>query len=532
MSDDDRDIEGRLRADLDQLADLLLDEPDPASGPRSEADPGSVSTRRRQRFALVGVGAAAAVLAIAGIVAAVVNDRYTDGFETVGPADTVGENAPVPDGHTATALPGVSAAPPPPLSLRSGVATAWTGEEVVVWGGEAGDFGSGGGPLSDGAAYDPAAATWRPMAPSPLPDSTDRSIAAATDAGVVVARGTAVALWDPASDTWQRLPDAPAPVSDLVGAGEFVLSASAGAMFNFGTGDWETLPPAPVTVAREAAAWTGDELVVVGDVGPAGPAAAFVLDVESRTWREAGSPPDWLSTDVGVTWDGERVVVADVYMNAAAYVPASDRWEDLPQVPAHFSAWGASARTSTAGAVVPMVNTLVVLGTDGWTPLPTPEPCCLSFHDAPVEPDAPLAVWFVAEVAEDGESNRLLFLDVEELMASGQRQVGVATVSLPPDATQVASTERNRTAVDPRDPVTLGINVNGRACAITSTYLGIEDESGLPVDEPIQALNGQATWSRNEAATRWQIAVDQSDLVGVTCENAADARVLVQRITL
>lgn len=528
MNNDGRELEERLRGELEQLAELLLDETDTASGPATETRSDSIKARRRSRAVLIGLGAAAATLAVAGIVAAVVDDRLTDRLETAVPADTAGETVPVPDGHTATPLPGVSAAPPPPLSLRQAVATAWTGKEIVVWGGEAGAAGTGGRSLSDGAAYDPATATWRPMAPAPLPASTYRPVAVATDAGVVVARGAAVALWNAASDTWQRLPDAPAAVTDLLGISDAAVSASAQAVLDLSTGDWEALPPPPVALDHKTTAWTGDEMVVVGEVGDSGAAAALILDLESRTWREASTPPDWLSADVGVTWDGERVVIADVHMNAAAYAPASDTWEGLPQIPAHFSAWGASARTSPAGAVVPMVNTLVVLTTDSWTPLPTPEPCCLSFHGAPAEPDAPLTAWFVAE---DGESNRLLFLDLEELIASGQRQVGVATVSLPPDATQAAPTERNRIEVGWIDTVTLGINFSGRTCAITSTYLGTEDQSGLPVDEPIRAPSGEVTWSRDEASTRWQVSVDQSNLIEVTCEDAADARVLVQRIT-
>lgn len=537
MSDNDCEVEGRLRLELDQLADLLLDEPDPEFGPSEQTSRGSVAVERRSRFALIGLGAAAALLAVAGIVGAVVDDRYADRVEAVSPTDTTGENVPassapvasVPDGHAATPLPGVSAAPPPPLSLRSRVATAWTGKEVVVWGGEASPIGSGGEPLSDGAAYDPAAATWRPMASAPLPASADRPVAGATDEGVVVARGAAVALWDAASDTWQRLPDAPAPVSDLVGAGDVALSASAGALLNLATGDWEALPPAPVTFDQEAAAWTGEELVVVGGVGGDRPAAAFVLDLESRTWREAGSPPDWLNVDVGVTWDGERVVIADVYMNAAVYTPASDTWEDLPPVPARFSEWGASARTSAAGPVVPMANTLVVLGSDGWTPLPSPTPCCLSFHDSPSEPDAPLAVWFFAE---DGESNRLLFLDLEELIASGQRQVGVAAVSLPSDATQVTPTAQDRTAGGPWDSVTLAIEIDGRACTITSTYAGLQDEQGFPVAEAIEAPHGEVKWSRNEAGTKWRVATTEGDVVEVACDDITDARDLVERIAL
>ena len=46
-----------------------------------------------------------------------------------------------------------------PLSARLRPASAWTGKELVVWGGQAGTT-----YFADGAAYDPASDRWRPMA--------------------------------------------------------------------------------------------------------------------------------------------------------------------------------------------------------------------------------------------------------------------------------------------------------------------------------------------------------------------------------
>ncbi|MGH9226946.1 MAG: hypothetical protein ACRD2W_24900, partial [Acidimicrobiales bacterium] len=59
-----------------------------------------------------------------------------------------------------------------PLAGRSNAAMAWTGKEMVVWGGVACKqvpcSGDAAVPLGDGAAYDPAADRWRPLATSPL----------------------------------------------------------------------------------------------------------------------------------------------------------------------------------------------------------------------------------------------------------------------------------------------------------------------------------------------------------------------------
>ena len=50
--------------------------------------------------------------------------------------------------------------PVPPIESRHDAVSVWTGTEWIVWGGT----GSGGGQVGDGAAYDPATATWRLLA--------------------------------------------------------------------------------------------------------------------------------------------------------------------------------------------------------------------------------------------------------------------------------------------------------------------------------------------------------------------------------
>src|SRR4051794_30092441 len=55
-----------------------------------------------------------------------------------------------------------------PIAPAGGMAAAWTGHQLVVWGGGAG----GGGnwqPASAGAAYDPAAGRWAVLPPAPVP---------------------------------------------------------------------------------------------------------------------------------------------------------------------------------------------------------------------------------------------------------------------------------------------------------------------------------------------------------------------------
>lgn len=108
----------------------------------------------------------------------------------------------------------------PPASLAPGGPAVWTGSHVIVWGG--GAFVQGSSPIG-GGAYDPAANTWEelPEAPVPAPDGhtavwTGREVlywGGAESSRNVERRvqGTAVA-YDPAAKTWRRIAPAPIPM--------------------------------------------------------------------------------------------------------------------------------------------------------------------------------------------------------------------------------------------------------------------------------------------------------------------------------
>lgn len=156
---------------------------------------------------------------------------------------------------------------PSPLGPRARHAAVWTGTEMVVWGGAAERFGVGG--LLDGAAYDPAADRWRPIAPAP--EGSDRSYARSVmfDGLAVFAGGSAsrhlasssVLAYDPAADTWTEH-TAPFPVfamavveDDLVLAGTDVHDGGVRlASFDPRAGAHDPLPPFP---SEGPADWVG-----------------------------------------------------------------------------------------------------------------------------------------------------------------------------------------------------------------------------------------------------------------------------------
>jgi N-acetylneuraminic acid mutarotase len=186
----------------------------------------------------------------------------------------------------------LSAAFPLPQANRDQPAVVWTGREVILWGGCDGrvpqcDDGARGDGLSDGAAYDPASDRWRRLAASPLA-ARDQPQGAWTGRELVVWGGDApaggggayAAAYDPATDRWRTLPAGPlSPRSNHImvwtgrellvwggvasGTGDRFLAD--GAALDPATGRWTPLPGAPIRGRdRHVAVWTGQELLVWG----------------------------------------------------------------------------------------------------------------------------------------------------------------------------------------------------------------------------------------------------------------------------
>ena len=204
-----------------------------------------------------------------------------------------------------------------PLSARSPAATAWTGTEMVVWGGVTAD-----GALGDGAAYDPARDRWRPLSASPLR-----------------ARGGAMSVW-----TGREL---------LVwGGGEGSETYVDGAAYDPATDRWRTMAEGPLAGrSRGVAAWTGREMVVWSGIDPAAghehdDGAAY--DPAADRWRTIATSPLTGRNDPAAVWTGRELLVwggntvgSGLFDDGAAYDPAADRWRPVPTPPL-------SARTAPA----------------------------------------------------------------------------------------------------------------------------------------------------------------------------------------
>lgn len=519
---------------------------------------GRVGQRRSRRRRATAVGAAAVLLTAAGIVAVVDRSDDHESVDVVSPSteeQTDPSATTTATTTTTTVTTTVTTAPPsttsttvtepakppapggPPLAVRGDVAMAWTGSEVVVWGGDVEAFNMGlpGGDRSfaDGAAYDPATGVWRPISPSPLPATAETPVAAMTDRGVVLVRGTATAIWDPDTDTWRSLDDAPEPeapegggspqVSDLVGDGERVISHSANAVLDVEAGTWVMLPEPPVRLERPTTAWTGRELIVVG--GPNTPftaAEAIAVDPDEGSWRTLPAPPPELHAEaLSAAWDGDRVVVVNYDMTAATYDPGADAWTRLPDVPARFYEW--SPQTFAAGGTTAalMAQAIAILDDDRWEAVPY-DSFPLGFTVPLGDGSARVATWSTDAATE---ANALTVLDLATLLTSNsRRQIGTGSVDLDPgdEVTDASYDDNGGLAGTVRLAI---VTASGATCTVTSTYLGsVGPAIDQPVREELPGEGGSRSWFHDEEGRVWETEATTSDLFRISCDQAADGR--------
>ena len=133
---------------------------------------------------------------------------------------------------------------PAPVEPRIDPEAAWTGTEMVIWGGRSPS--SGGESPKDGAAYDPATDTWRRLAVGPF-DGWDAGVGSVWTGDELIVIGLEpdppaserkpMAAYDPATDEWRQLADVPEGTDfDLVWTGETLLTTVTGYSRSTGEG--------------------------------------------------------------------------------------------------------------------------------------------------------------------------------------------------------------------------------------------------------------------------------------------------------
>jgi hypothetical protein len=191
---------------------------------------------------------------------------------------------------------------------------------VVVWGGG----GNGQRALNDGAAYDPATDTWRPLPASPLaggPPNTGYNEPGYS----AVWTGDEMLIWGGA--------------------------ASGGAAYNPAADQWRELSPAPTELdfSQAGGTITNNESFtnLRSDV------MVLAYDPAEDSWGRA--PESGFSGQaIDAAWDGERLVVLSYQPPfVTTYSPTADRWSEGPP-------W--SVDGCEAGPVVATVRSGAALG--------------------------------------------------------------------------------------------------------------------------------------------------------------------------
>jgi hypothetical protein len=198
--------------------------------------------------------------------------------------------------------------PAAPIAGRSFPVMAWTGSEVVVFGGMVGERGQ-----LDGAAWNPATNGWRTIAGSPL-KGTSQPIGAWLDGRLYVVNDASAAAYDPAADRWTALPPAP------IRPGWRTLAVAAGRVFLIAFGDGAT-PPVE---------WA-------------------VLDPVLSTWRHGEAPIDPLMAGSGFVGAGEVVIDPG---GGEVFDPVAAAWSTIPRCDGagEGSVWTGSVVLGIGGA--------------------------------------------------------------------------------------------------------------------------------------------------------------------------------------
>jgi N-acetylneuraminic acid mutarotase len=264
-----------------------------------------------------------------------------------------------------------------PLARESHSAV-WTGTEMIVWGGYAGQSGTA---YDSGALYNPATDGWTAISSTGAPAARSKHVAVWADDRMIVWGGeTAVPAnldtggeYLPGGDSWSATSSSGAPSArtghTAIWTGtEMIVWGGSGAGVELDTGagydpvggSWTTLPAAgaPVARAHHTAVWTGTEMIVWGGFG--GPSPGALLDSGGRydpaliAWQ----PPPTTSAatpaprqDHTAEWTGFEMIVwggtsaaGDEY-SGGRYLPDDDKWyptSDMDVAPAraqHTAVW-------------------------------------------------------------------------------------------------------------------------------------------------------------------------------------------------
>lgn len=273
--------------ELNQLLEDMI-------GPQRGIDPSDVRMRvgqRRRRRRRVRTTLALMSVLLVGLGAVVAVQQDGDAPQQL---QVAGEGS---DG-------GWTVLPPGPGDNRTFASVVWTGEELIVWGGEGA---SDTDLLNTGAAFDPIDGEWRTLPPAPIARRSGHAAVWTGEEMIVCCGGVdpmgSIAAYSPATDSWR------------------VLEAQS---------ELET-------VKYPAAVWTGERMVVVGGVAEGSQDGALQYDPAADRWQGMSElSPVTIERLPDAVWTGHEVLVVPREFTddpPAAFNPATGMWRSLPDPP-------------------------------------------------------------------------------------------------------------------------------------------------------------------------------------------------------
>jgi hypothetical protein len=291
---------------------------------------------RRWRRRAAGAAAVAAMLAAAFATRAAVLDHTPTPVLDPGPFIQDATAQQLAAGHW-------QPLPAGPIAGRTGAAVAWTGRQLIVWGGSDKKFTKA---FNNGAAYDPRTGGWQQLPPAP----EGQTLLGSDGHDSTVWTGRELLLWggytpvDP-----QRRPR--------------LFKPARGLAYDPTRRAWRRLPPSPIPPQQLSSPlfWTGRELLVLGATWelatPGGGLQGVAYDPGANQWRRLAPSPQSPQLagrhllDRTTVWAGSRLLVFNYWSRSArdphivsqtgmtvepdgcevwAYDPATDRWTSLP----------------------------------------------------------------------------------------------------------------------------------------------------------------------------------------------------------
>lgn len=324
-------------------------EVDAAGRERMRAAVAAARHRRSVRRTVLAAVAAVLVIVAAGTALGVIGPDGRDD-DPARPAVPSGPDAAPTDGWAPIAV--------SPLAGAARAVGVWTGQELVVAGGEVApvcppmaDCTTSGTPTTQAAAYDPAEDTWRLLPPAPEAIGPgfgawvgDRALFVGATSGVTL-------LLDPETGRWERAADLPGRVSD---GGLVVVPGADGRndavrfsydqrtgpsdyRFDSATRTWAPLPADPFGESYDRSlAWSDGRLWLLSmaaehhfDAYEGRPSRLAVL--EGDRWRVVDAATPDLTQLQWLVPQGHLLVAAENRDPAArnrTYDPATGEWDE------------------------------------------------------------------------------------------------------------------------------------------------------------------------------------------------------------